>query len=139
MTKHPHAPSASAPVPSRRFIPGPVMLGAGVGTKAAPPIPGVSYHHRENDRGRGGLEEPEQGQAEQLDGGEKVHPAQGHVAQVDEVRLVLGRHQEQPHTVRELQRQDGTGSHPSGSWAALTHPPAQTRAGRVGFHHRFCT
>lgn len=74
---------------------------------------GVSYHHWENDSGRGGLEKPEQGQAEQLDDGEKVHAAQGHVAEVDQVGLVLGGHQEQPHTVRELQREGGRGVTPA--------------------------
>lgn len=71
-------------------------------TKAVPLIQGVSYHHWENNSGHGGLENPEQGQAEQLDDGEKMHPAQGHMAEVGKVWLVLGWHQEQPHTVREL-------------------------------------
>ncbi|RLW02880.1 hypothetical protein DV515_00007020, partial [Chloebia gouldiae] len=64
----------------------------------------MSYHHWENNSGHGGLEKPEQGQAEQLDDGEEVHPAQGHVAEIGKVWLVLGWHQEQPHTVHELQR-----------------------------------
>lgn len=84
-----------------------MMFGAGVGstqpsTKAVPPIQGVSYHHWENNSGHGGLENPEQGQAEQLDDGEEVHAAQGHMAEVGKVWLVLGWHQEQPHALREL-------------------------------------
>lgn len=63
---------------------------------------GASYHYWENNSGHGGLQDPEQGQAQQLDDGEEVHSAQRHVAEVGEVWLVLGWHQEQPHTVCEL-------------------------------------
>lgn len=62
----------------------------------------MSYHHWENNSGHGGLEDPEEGQAQQLDDSEEVYPAQGHVAEVGEVWLVLGWHQEQPHAVCEL-------------------------------------
>lgn len=92
---------------------------------------GMSYHHWENNSSRGGLDDPEQGQAEQLDDGEEVHPAQGHVAEVGEVRLVLGWHQEQPHAVRELQRGDGTGSHTSSS--SRGPPPCWERGWQGGF------
>lgn len=62
----------------------------------------VSHHHGEDDGGAGSFDGPEQDEAEQLDEGEEVHLAQGHVAQVDEVRLVLGRHPEQLQAVEEL-------------------------------------
>lgn len=93
----------------QRSCPPQRMLRAGVGSTQprAKAVQGVSYHHWENNSGHSGLENPEQGQAEQLDDSEKVHMAQGHVAEVSKVWLVLGWHQEQPHTVHELQREDG--------------------------------
>lgn len=69
---------------------------------SAAQLQGMSYHHWENNSGHGGLEDPEEGQAQQLDDSEEVYPAQGHVAEVGEVWLVLGWHQEQPHAVCEL-------------------------------------
>lgn len=61
-----------------------------------------SHHHREHDGGHGGLEDPEQSQADDLQEGEEVDLPEGDVPQVDEVRLVFGRHQEQLQTVHEL-------------------------------------
>ena len=63
---------------------------------------GISHHHGEDDGGLGGLDGPEQQQAAELDHGEQVHLAEGDVPQVDKVRLVFGRHEEQPQTVVEL-------------------------------------
>lgn len=54
------------------------------------------YHHGEDDGGPGRLDDPQQHQAAELDDGEEVHLPQWDVAKVDEVRLVLGRHAEQP-------------------------------------------
>lgn len=63
-----------------------------------------AHHDGEDDGGHGGLEHPEEGQAQGLDEGEEVDAALGHVAQVDQVRLVLGGHQQQLQTVHELER-----------------------------------
>lgn len=53
------------------------------------------YHDGKDDGGHGGLEDPQEGQAQGLDEGEEVDASLWDVAQVDEVWLVLGRHQEQ--------------------------------------------
>jgi len=60
------------------------------------------HHHGEDDGGGGRLDDPQQHQAGELGDGEQVHLPQGHVAQVDEVGLVLGRHAEQLEAVKEL-------------------------------------
>lgn len=60
------------------------------------------YHHGEDDGSGGGLDHPQQHQAGELGDGEQVHLPQGHVAQVDEVGLVLGWHAEQLDPVKEL-------------------------------------
>lgn len=60
------------------------------------------YHDGEDDGGHGGLEDPQQRQAQGLDEGEEVDASLRDVAQVDEVRLVLGGHQEQLQPVHEL-------------------------------------
>lgn len=62
------------------------------------------YHHGEDDGGLGGLDDPEQDQAAELNDGEEVHLPQWDVTKVDEVRLMFGRHAEQPQTVKELHR-----------------------------------
>jgi len=64
------------------------------------------YHHGEDDSGPGGLDDPQQGETRELDDGEEVNLPQGHVAEVDEVRLVLGWHAEQLEAVKELQEKD---------------------------------
>lgn len=63
------------------------------------------YHHGENDGSLGGLDDPQQDQTAELDDGEEVHLPQRDVAKVDEVRLMFGRHAEQPQTVEELRGQ----------------------------------
>lgn len=60
------------------------------------------YHDGKDDGGHGGLEDPQEGQAQGLDEGEEVDASLWDVAQVDEVRLVLGGHQEQLQSVHEL-------------------------------------
>ena len=61
------------------------------------------YHEREDDGDAlDGLDSPQAGEAEDLDAGEDVAAAQGHVAQEDVVRLVLGRHEDDHHTLHQL-------------------------------------
>ena len=62
----------------------------------------VTHHDREDDGGHGGLEDPQQGQAERLNEGEEVDAALRDMPQVDEVGLVLGGHQQQLQAVHEL-------------------------------------
>lgn len=64
------------------------------------------YHHGEDDGGLGGLDDPEQDQAAELDDGEEVDFPQRDVPQVDEVRLVLGWHAEQLQPVKELRAEE---------------------------------
>lgn len=52
----------------------------------------MSYHDREYDGGHGGLEDPQQSQAEDLDEGEEVDLPEGNVSQVNQVRLMFRRH-----------------------------------------------
>lgn len=66
----------------------------------------VSHHDRENDGRHGGLEDPEQRQAQDLDEGEEVDLPEGDVPQVHQVGLVLGRHQQQLETIHELQESE---------------------------------
>lgn len=56
------------------------------------PVCSSTNHHGEDDGQEGGFEDPEDGQAGDLDQREEVHPPQRDVAEVGEVRLVLGRH-----------------------------------------------
>lgn len=60
------------------------------------------YHDGEDDGGHGGLEDPQESQTQGLDEGEEVDASLRDVAQVDQVGLVLGRHQEQLQPVHEL-------------------------------------
>lgn len=64
----------------------------------------ISHHDREDDGSHSRLEDPEGGQAQALDEGEEVDASLGDVPQVDQVRLVLGRHQQQLQAVHELTR-----------------------------------
>lgn len=68
-------------------------------------------HDREDDGRHGGLEDPEQGQTKALDEGEEVDASLGDVAQVDQVRLVLGGHQHQQQAVHELDTVERRHSH----------------------------
>lgn len=63
----------------------------------------MSHHDREDDGSHSGLEDPEKSQTDGLDEGEEVDASLGDVAQVDQVWLVLGRHQEQLESVHELE------------------------------------
>lgn len=65
-----------------------------------------AHHDRENDGRHGGLEDPEQRQAQDLDEGEEVDLPEGDVPQVHQVGLVLGRHQQQLETIHELQESE---------------------------------
>lgn len=69
---------------------------------AASVIAAVSHHDREDDGSHGRFEDPEEGQAQTLDEGEEVDASLGYVPQIDQVRLVLGWHQEQLQAVHEL-------------------------------------
>lgn len=64
----------------------------------------VSYHDGEYNSGHGGLEDPEQSQAEDLDEGEEVDLPEGDVSQVNQVRLMLRWHQKQLETIHKLHR-----------------------------------
>lgn len=61
-----------------------------------------THHHREDDGEKGGFEDPEDGQTDQLDEGEQMHPSQRHVPQEGEVWLVLGWHQVELDALPEL-------------------------------------
>lgn len=56
------------------------------------PLCSSTNHHGEDYGQEGGFENPEDGQAGDLNQREEVHPPQGDVAEVGEVRLVLGWH-----------------------------------------------
>lgn len=60
------------------------------------------YHHGENDCSSRSFDYPQQDEAGQLDHSEHVHLPQGNVAEVDQVRLVLGRHSKQFDAVKKL-------------------------------------
>lgn len=62
------------------------------------------YHDGKNDGSHCRLEDPEEGQTQGLDEGEKVDASLGDVSQVDQVRLVLGWHEEQLQAVHKLTR-----------------------------------
>lgn len=64
----------------------------------------MSYHDRKDDGRHGGLEDPQQSQAEDLDEGEEVDLPEGNVPQVNQVRLMLRRHQKKLKTIHELQK-----------------------------------
>lgn len=70
----------------------------------------MSYHDREYDGGHGGLEDPQQSQAEDLDEGEEVDLPEGNVSQVNQVRLMFRRHQKQLKTIHELQKRTEVGN-----------------------------
>lgn len=67
-------------------------------------IAAFSHHDREDDGSHSRLEDPEEGQTQALDEGEEVDASLGDVPQVDQVRLVLGWHQQQLQTVHELKQ-----------------------------------
>lgn len=62
------------------------------------------YHHGKHDSRCRGLDDPEQHQTRELHQREDVDLPQRHVAQIDQVGLVLGRHAKQLDSVKELQR-----------------------------------
>lgn len=63
------------------------------------------YHHGKHYSCCRRLNDPQQHQTGELHQGEAVDLPQRHVAQVDQIGLVLGRHAEQLDSVKELQRQ----------------------------------
>lgn len=68
------------------------------------------YHHGKNNSCCRGLDDPEQHQTCELHQGEDVDLPQRHVAQIDQIGLVLGRHAEQLDSVEELRRKEDEGS-----------------------------
>ena len=62
----------------------------------------MAHHDREDDGSDSGLKDPEEGETESLYEGKQVDATLGNVAQVDQVRLVLGRHQEKLQAIHEL-------------------------------------
>lgn len=81
--------------------------------------PATSHHDGEDDGSHSGLEDPEEGQTQALDEGEEVDASLGDVPQVDQVRLVLGRHQKELQAIHELtqtNRADQTGDAAVNSW-----------------------
>ena len=69
-------------------------------------IAAIAHHDREDDGSHGRLEDPEEGQTHGLEEGEEVDASLGDVPQVDQVRLVLGWHQEELQAVHELTQTD---------------------------------
>lgn len=62
-----------------------------------------TYHEWEDDGDAlDRLDGPQRGQTGHLDGGEDVAAVQRHVTQVDVVGLVLGRHEDDQHTLHQL-------------------------------------
>lgn len=59
-------------------------------------------HDRENDGSNSRFEDPQAGQAQGLDESEEMDASLGNVPQVDQVRLVLCRHEEQLQAIHEL-------------------------------------
>lgn len=62
----------------------------------------LPHHDRENDGSNSRFEDPQEGQAQGLDESKEVDASLGNVPQVDQVRLVLGRHEEQLQAIHEL-------------------------------------
>lgn len=73
-------------------------------TQTISEIWGHHYHHGEHDRCSRDLDDPEHHQTGELHQGEDVDLPQRHVAQINQIRLVLGRHTKQLDSVKELQR-----------------------------------
>ena len=70
------------------------------------------YHEREYYRdGLDCLDCPEDGEAEDLDAGEKVDAADGHMAKVNIVRLILLRHEDNKDALDELDARHGGNTH----------------------------
>lgn len=69
----------------------------------------ITDHDREDDGHKGGFENPEDSQAGDLDESEEVDPPQGDMAEVGEVRLVLGGHQVELDPIPELSKKQETG------------------------------
>lgn len=65
-----------------------------------------THHYWEDDGEEGGLQDPEDGQADDLNEGEKMDASQRNVAQEGEVRLVFGRHQIQLDPLPELEQRN---------------------------------
>lgn len=64
----------------------------------------AAHHDGEDDGSHCRLEDPQECQTQALDEGEEVDTSLGDVPQVDQVRLVFGRHQEQLQTVHKLKK-----------------------------------
>lgn len=79
-----------------------------------------TYHDGEDDGQEGGFEDPENSQAYNLDESEEMNPPQRNVAEIAEVWLVLGWHQEQLDPVPELR-----------NTAKIIHKTCQRLTGRL--------
>ena len=71
----------------------------------------TSHHQRENQRGLGGLDDPERRQGAHLDQSEDVDLEERDVSEVEIVGLVLGWHQHQEQSVYELHPVQGVDAH----------------------------
>lgn len=65
-----------------------------------------AYHHGKDNGGGRGFDDPQEHQTGELHQREDMHLPQWHVAQVDQIRLVLGRHAEQLNPIKQLQRRE---------------------------------
>lgn len=63
----------------------------------------VSYHDGEYNSSHSGLEDPQQSQTKDLDEGEEMNLPKGNMSQVNQVRLMLRRHQKKLETIHKLQ------------------------------------
>ena len=72
----------------------------------------TTYHEGEDDGdGLDGLDGPEDGETQHLDGSKEVDAAEGHVAKEDVVRLVLGGHEDAENTLTQLYTFHGGHAH----------------------------
>ncbi len=72
---------------------------------------GLSHHHGEDHSSSRGLDDPEDDETGQLHHSEHVDLPQRDIAQVDQVRLVFGRHAEQFDPVKQLQDRQTSETH----------------------------
>lgn len=64
------------------------------------------YHHGKHNSCCRGLDYPQQHKTGKLHQGEDMDLPQWYVAQIDQVRLMLGRHAKQPDSVKKLQSKE---------------------------------
>lgn len=71
----------------------------------------IHYHHGKYNSCCRGLDYPEQNQTGELHQSEDMDLPQRHIAQVDQIRLVLCRHPKQFDSVKELKEKDANEKH----------------------------